>query len=286
MDEMQRMVSPESRRNSSAAAGPMVVRRGSTGRRVPGRAIRGAPRPPGRAADGVEGTEGTRCFVDPRAPLRYYVHAVNDRLLLDLLGAIAENHGTTQRDLSARLGIALGLTNALIKRLARKGHIKIMPVSPRRVKYLLTPKGILEKRRLTYSYVQFSVGYYRDLRARLSALFDRLAAEGARRVAFYGAGEVAEIALICSHGTPLELVAIVDDRPAGKTMLGRPVGSLPDLRGVALDALILTAPVPPERLTERFAQCGIPETKVWGLDGTSRNGAGRSRRVHGAHGQA
>jgi DNA-binding MarR family transcriptional regulator len=208
-----------------------------------------------------------------------------DKLSLDLLGAIADDHGATQRDLAARLGIALGLTNALVRRLARKGHIKIAHVSPRRVRYLLTPKGILEKSRLTYSYIQFSVGYYRDLRARLMALFDHLAASGARRVVLHGVGEVAEIALICLHGTPLELVAVVDDARAGTGLLGRPVSALDGLRHTPFDALILTLPVPPERFAERFERLGIPAAKVWGLD-VARPGAGRPRRREGVHGPA
>jgi DNA-binding MarR family transcriptional regulator len=188
-----------------------------------------------------------------------------EKLRLELLGAIADNHQATQRDLAARLGIALGLTNALIKRLARKGYIKVRHVSPRRVTYLLTPKGILEKSRLTYSYIQFSVGYYRELRSRLQALFDHLAAQGARRLAFYGAGEVAEIASICLHGTPLEVVAVVDERRAGAIFLGHLVGRSTELRHVAADAVIVTAPIEPAQLVESLGQLGIPANKIWGL---------------------
>ena len=208
-----------------------------------------------------------------------------ERLHLDLLQAIAENRAVTQRDLSARLEIALGLTNALLKRLARKGFIKITHVSPRRVTYLLTPKGILEKSRLTYSYIQFSVGYYRDLRSRLSTLFADLVANGAQRVVLYGTGEVAEIALICAHGTPLELLVVGDGTPEEATLLGRTVTSLEGLRGVAFDALILTVPVPPQRFAERFERLGIPAAKVWGLDGAGRD-AGRGRHAGGGNGQA
>lgn len=207
-----------------------------------------------------------------------------ERLQLDLLQAIAENRPVTQRDLSARLEIALGLTNALLKRLARKGFIKITHVSPRRVTYLLTPKGILEKSRLTYSYIQFSVGYYRDLRSRLSTLFADLVAHGARRVVLYGTGEVAEIALICAHGTPFEVMVVGDGTREETTLLGRAVTSLEALRGVSFDALILTVPVPPQRFTERFEQLGIPATKVWGLDGAGRN-TGRGRHTGGGNGE-
>jgi DNA-binding MarR family transcriptional regulator len=192
------------------------------------------------------------------------------KVSLDLLGAIAENDGATQRDLSARLGIALGLTNALIKRLARKGYIKVTHVSPRRVRYLLTPKGILEKSRLTYAYIQFSVGYYRDLRERLQALFERLVEDGARRVVLYGAGEVTEIASICLHGTPLELVSVVDDRRAGQAFLGRPVAPVAALKEMAFDALILTVPVRAEAGHPPFERLGVDGARVWGLDASER----------------
>jgi hypothetical protein len=49
-------------------------------------------------------------------------------------------------------------------------------------------------------------------------------------VAFYGAGEVAEIAFVCLQQTPLELVGIVDHRPR-PPFFGRPVRSVEDLSG-------------------------------------------------------
>jgi DNA-binding MarR family transcriptional regulator len=217
----------------------------------------------------VEGGPPGGGFALPRA----------ERLRLEILGAIAEDRGATQRRLSARLGIALGLTNALVRRLARKGYIKITHVSPRRVRYLVTPKGILEKSRLTYFYIEFSIRYYRDLRARIQALFGALVEAGVRRILLYGAGEVAEIALVCMHGTSLELVAIVDERGAGQTILGRRVDGLERLGSAPVDAVVVTAPVPPERLAERLAGLGVPREKIWGLDGARQPTAARARRA-------
>ncbi len=190
-----------------------------------------------------------------------------DHLSLELLGAIAENQSATQRDLSSRLGIALGLTNALLKRLTRKGYVKISRVSPRRVRYLLTPTGIVEKSRLTYSHIQFSVGYYRIVRSRVQDLFDRFSRSGARRIVFCGAGEVAEIASICLHGTPLELVAVVDGDSSGGSFLGRSVRGVQDLGTLSFDAVVLTITGPPDGLWERLRQAGVPHDRIWGLDG-------------------
>ncbi len=74
------------------------------------------------------------------------------RLLTEL-----ERDGTiTQRSLATKLGVALGLTNLYLKRLARKGYIKITTIPFHittipfhRIRYLLTPQGFIEKSRLT-----------------------------------------------------------------------------------------------------------------------------------------
>ena len=66
---------------------------------------------------------------------------------LEILAELARGDQITQRHLAARLGIALGLTNLYLKRLARKGFIKITSIPPRRARYLLTPKGIAQKTR-------------------------------------------------------------------------------------------------------------------------------------------
>src|SRR5438874_8738115 len=74
---------------------------------------------------------------------------------LEILTAIEEGRPLTQRALAERLGVALGLANLYLKRLARKGCIKIVefpkkPAARKRLRYLLTPRGVAEKTRLTY----------------------------------------------------------------------------------------------------------------------------------------
>ena len=86
---------------------------------------------------------------------------------LRILREISESQDITQRGLAKTLGIALGLTNLYLKRLARKGYIKISTIPPNRLKYLLTPQGIAEKSRLTYEYISFSLVLYRQTRQQL-----------------------------------------------------------------------------------------------------------------------
>ena len=91
-----------------------------------------------------------------------------------LLSELDRNGGATQRGLASKLGVALGLTNLYLKRLARKGYIKITTIPRNRIRYLLTPQGFAEKSRLTYQYMQYSLSYYRDMRGRLKDMLSSL----------------------------------------------------------------------------------------------------------------
>src|SRR5436309_6785312 len=89
---------------------------------------------------------------------------------LKLLEAVEEDSRVTQRGLATRVGIALGLTNIYLKRLTRKGYIKCVNVQPNRITYLITPRGVAEKMRLTYEFMDYSLHLYRDVRQHLRAV--------------------------------------------------------------------------------------------------------------------
>ena len=85
---------------------------------------------------------------------------------LEILIAIGEGKPLTQRALAQRLGVAVGLTNLYLRRLMRKGYVKVggfprKPAVRKRLRYLLTGKGIAEKSRLTYEYMTHSLHLYR-----------------------------------------------------------------------------------------------------------------------------
>lgn len=179
----------------------------------------------------------------------------------------------TQRSLSKELGIALGLTNLLMRRLAKKGWIRIRHVKRNRILYLITPSGIAAKSTLTREYIRQSVRFYREtrdrIRERLAVLCAELKSTGEpTAIVFYGVGEVAEIAYVCLQETPLELVAVVD---AGYTRPFFSVGVHPpaDLQGNTLAgrrfARLVVMPVDDEatvRIT--LESCGVaPESVFW-----------------------
>ena len=138
-----------------------------------------------------------------------------------LLEAVEQDSRVTQRGLAQQLGIALGLTNIYLKRLVRKGYIKCVNVQSNRISYLITPRGIAEKARLTYEFMDYSLHLYGEVRQHLRACC-RTARPAGRRVAIYGRGEAAELAYLSLKESGLEPVAIFDGE-GGPEFLGMPV---------------------------------------------------------------
>src|SRR5512135_1932825 len=106
---------------------------------------------------------------------------------LQILTELSSDDSLTQRDLSSRLGIALGLVNSYIKNLVAKGYITVKSIPTRRYAYYLTPKGFAEKTRLTYDTLHDYTRIYREARNNLKKLFHELQADGIRKIVFAGA---------------------------------------------------------------------------------------------------
>jgi len=93
---------------------------------------------------------------------------------LRILKIVGENPDISQRQLASKLGISLGKTNFLIKALFDKGLIKAGNFSRAENKvgylYLLTPKGVRAKLRLTRAFLRFREAEYEALRTEILAL--------------------------------------------------------------------------------------------------------------------
>jgi len=159
---------------------------------------------------------------------------------LEILNELSRQENTTQRALSSRLGIALGLTNAFIKRLSRKGYIKITTLPRNRIKYLLTPKGFLEKSRLTLEYIQYSFSFYKEARKSISAYLADLKQKGQTSIALAGTGELAEITYLSMQEVALSPSAVIDDKRIGRKFFGITVRGMKDISTGDYDRIIFT----------------------------------------------
>ncbi len=160
---------------------------------------------------------------------------------LQLLDELSSNHSFTQRDLSERLGIALGLVNSYVKNLVAKGYVTVKAIPPKRYAYFLTPKGFAEKTRLTYDLLHDYTRIYRETRANLKMLFGEMAEAGVRRLVFAGSDEVAEIAYLTLQETDMELVGVVDGEGAGKKFFGKNIEALSSIKEMNYDFIIVSS---------------------------------------------
>lgn len=79
--------------------------------------------------------------------------------IFNILRILSSNDACTQRELSSHLGISLGKTNYLLRASMQKGLIKIKNFSQnhnkfKKVRYILTRKGLEKKLRLTHYFLK------------------------------------------------------------------------------------------------------------------------------------
>ncbi len=147
---------------------------------------------------------------------------------LDTLLELKKNPSTTQRSLSRKLNISLGLTNSILQNLIHRGLIKAQKMTGRKILYLITPKGMVQATNFIYDRVRETQHYYQYAKDLLTTHFTNLYDKGARKAAIYGTGQLAEITYLSLLDSPLKLHSILTDDPTSpkKKFLGHEVFTL------------------------------------------------------------
>jgi predicted transcriptional regulator len=182
---------------------------------------------------------------------------------LKMLEAVQQDSRVTQRGLASQLGIALGLANIYLKRMINKGFIKCVNIQPNRISYLITPRGIAEKARLTYEFMDYSLHLYGEVRQHLRAVLINCAAAG-QRVAISGRGEAAELAYLSLKESGLEPVAVFD-KEGGQEFLGMPVRPMAEHEQVEYDLIIVATLDRSGQQMADLLDAGVPREKLFPL---------------------
>ena len=179
---------------------------------------------------------------------------------IDLLAVLERREVVTQTALAKRLSISVGMVNALLKRVMRKGLVKAKAAPYKRWVYYLTPDGFEEKSRLVAQYLGASLAFYRTARREYRQLFLSGRRMGFRRFVLVGSGEVAEIALLAAREAEAELVGILDREANTDRLYGLPVLRSLD-EAEAWDALVVAESRQPQEAFDRL--CGtVPERQL------------------------
>ena len=98
----------------------------------------------------------------------------NQQSKYQLLKSLEKDANLTQRQLSEELGISLGKVNYCLKSLIQRGFVKINNFKNSNHKlqysYLLTPKGIEEKTKLTIEFLKVKTEEYEVLKKEVEKL--------------------------------------------------------------------------------------------------------------------
>jgi len=186
----------------------------------------------------------------------------DDLRTLRLLGEIDRDGTYSQRELSKRLNISVGLVNTFMKRLVNKGYFKVKTMPRNRLKYFLTPEGLARKSRLTAEYLRYSVNFYRDIKHLIINKYQEMANKEVKKILFYGAGEVAELAYLYLQLTGIRLAGVIDEQKAGRNFFSHVISGLERMREDDWDMILVTRLDDSDGAVETLVNSGVDHPKI------------------------
>jgi len=110
-----------------------------------------------------------------------------------IIDEIGKDLNTTQRKISHQIGLSLGMTNLIIKKLIAKGYVKVKGLNRRNVQYILTPRGFTEKVRKTHRYLLRTIDTLKTVKEKIQDTVLEYYEKGERNFIILGKGELADI---------------------------------------------------------------------------------------------
>jgi EPS-associated MarR family transcriptional regulator len=99
---------------------------------------------------------------------------LNDEFRYRILKRLEREPKISQRELAKEMGISLGRVNYCLKALTEKGFVKVKNFRNNKNKnayiYLLTPRGLEEKARVTVAFLKYKLSEYDELKNEIDIL--------------------------------------------------------------------------------------------------------------------
>jgi hypothetical protein len=187
---------------------------------------------------------------------------------LELLQELEKNPIISQRELSHKFGIALGVTNACLKRMARRGWIRMTGFNHHKIGYYLTPTGFAEKAKLTLHLISWTVQHYSTLKDIIGERFLEMQNKGVERIVFYGVGDEMEIAYVTLQGVNLKLVGIVEDEEKmnRKEIFGFELKDVRQVGTLQVDAVLITSLLDQTERIEKLKKIiDAEQVRIWSI---------------------
>ncbi len=180
---------------------------------------------------------------------------------LTLFNTVENSPDVNQRQLAQELGVSLGLTNTYFQRVLKKGWVRAKQVKPRRWLYFLTPKGALEKSRLSLSYMHRTLESFRELKKKGDSYLQIFSKKGIRGIHLIGDEDLTEVLSFCFSGFEIELLSVISEKNLLDDSSENTLKILPELES---DQLIMIASLEHQTpLTKFLCQQGLKKNNHW-----------------------
>lgn len=93
---------------------------------------------------------------------------------------------TSQRALSVKTSISVGLINAVIKKLVKNGYVRAQALNRQKVRYILTPRGTAQIIKRSYHSFLNTIKHYQELENQLFVLLTNLLNSGHQDLRLHG----------------------------------------------------------------------------------------------------
>ncbi len=182
---------------------------------------------------------------------------------LTLFNTVENSPEINQRQLAQELDVSLGLTNTYFQRVLKKGWVRAKQVKPRRWLYFLTPQGVLEKSRLSLSYMHRTLESFRELKSKGDEHLRILSNKGVSGIHLCGDNDLTEVLSYCFSGFEIELLSVIPEKDLLDNLEQSANPTFPELKSgelILLASLEHRAP-----LFEFLAQHGLKKNQHWVL---------------------
>ena len=124
-------------------------------------------------------------------------HAYEQEIRYRLLNLLADEPQLRQLDMARKMGISVGKVNFCISELAKKGLIKVNRFKSAKNKvpysYMLTPRGIEEKGRITVRFLKRKIEEYEEIKCQIGVLTEEVEENGLQGLAESEIGKMADM---------------------------------------------------------------------------------------------
>lgn len=132
---------------------------------------------------------------------------------LTLLNQIQENSQVlSQKILSEKTGISVGLINTVLKKMIHKGYVKAKAINKKKLHYLLTRKGSAQLIKKSYNSMLNTIRHYQQLEAKIKITLSQISqTTGKNKFLISGNGELSEIVERVIHRQMAPEVQIISE---------------------------------------------------------------------------